>query len=102
MFVQLFVQVYIGIIIPKRNAASVNATVVKVSAGATAYMKISRVNNLNYEIKNLKEKGVWIITTDINAEKAYYEQDYNMPLALIIGNEEKGVSELTEKMLIFL
>lgn len=97
MFVQLFVQVYIGIIIPKRNAASVNATVVKVSAGATAYMKISRVNNLNYEIKNLKEKGVWIITTDINAEKAYYEQDYNMPLALIIGNEEKGVSELTRK-----
>ncbi len=86
-----------GIILPKRNAASVNATVVKVSAGATAYMKIARVNNLNYEIDRLKEKGLWIISTDMNADKTYYEQDYDMPLALIIGNEEKGVSELTNK-----
>lgn len=86
-----------GIIIPKRNAASVNATVVKVSAGATAHMRIARVNNLNYTIDELKQKGLWIITTDINAEKTYYEQDYNMPFALIIGNEEKGVSELTNK-----
>lgn len=86
-----------GIILPKRNAASVNSTVVKASAGATAYIKISRVNNLNYEIDYLKEKGLWIITTDMDAEKTYYEQDYDMPLALIIGNEEKGVSELTSK-----
>lgn len=86
-----------GIILPKRNAASVNSTVVKASAGATAYIKISRVNNLNYEIENLKEKGVWIIATDMNADKTYYEQDYDIPLAIIIGNEEKGVSELTKK-----
>lgn len=88
---------YIGIVIPKRNAASVNATVVKASAGATAYIKIARVNNLNYEIDSLKEKGLWIITTDMNAKNTYYEQNYDMPLAIIIGNEEKGVSELTNK-----
>lgn len=86
-----------GIIIPKRNAASVNSTVVKVSAGATAHIKISRVNNINYEIESLKEKGIWIISTDSNAKKAYYETEYKMPIAVIVGNEEKGVSELTNK-----
>lgn len=86
-----------GIIIPKRNAASVNATVVKVSAGATAHIKMARVNNLNYAIDELKEKGLWTISTDINAKTIYYDQDYDMPIALIIGNEEKGVSDLTNK-----
>lgn len=60
-------------------------------------MKVARVNNLNYAIKDLKDKGLWIVTTDMSAEKAYYEQDYNMPIGIIIGNEEKGVSELTNK-----
>ena len=86
-----------GIILPKRNAASVNSTVVKVSAGATSHMKIARVNNINYEIDSLKEKGIWIVSTDTDADKAYYDLDYNMPIGIIIGNEEKGVSDLTNK-----
>lgn len=54
-----------GIIIPKRRAASVNATVLKTSAGAVEYMKIARVNNINETIKYLKEEGIWICGTDM-------------------------------------
>lgn len=78
-----------GIIIPKRRAAAVNGTVSKTSAGAVEYMKIARVNNINDTIRYLKENGVWICGTDMNTEKVYYEQDYNMPIAIVIGNEGK-------------
>ncbi len=64
-----------GIIIPKRRAASVNATVNKVSAGAVEHIKIARVNNINETIKNLKEEGLWICGTDVNTETFYNEQD---------------------------
>ena len=64
-----------GVIIPKRRSASVNSTVSKVSAGATTYMKVARVNNLNEAIRELKENGLWIIGTDGTAEKNYDEQD---------------------------
>ena len=86
-----------GVIIPKRRAASVNATVAKTSAGAVEYMKIARVNNINDTINELKEKGVWICGTDMNTDTLHYEQDYKMPIAIIIGNEGKGISRLTKE-----
>ena len=64
-----------GIIIPKRRAALVNSTVNKVSCGATQYMKIARVNNITDAILKLKDQGLWICGTDINAPKYYYDQD---------------------------
>lgn len=73
-----------GIIIPKRRAAAVNATVSKTSAGAVEYMKIARVNNINETIKDLKENGVWICGTDIENAIEYYNQDYTMPIAIVI------------------
>lgn len=76
-----------GIIIPKRRAAAVNATVAKVSAGAVEYMKIARVNNLNDAIKKLKKNGLWIIGTDMKSDKLYYNQDYNDDVAIVIGSE---------------
>ena len=76
-----------GIIIPKRRAAAVNATVAKVSAGAVEYMKIARVNNLNDAIKKLKKNGLWIIGTDMNSDTLYYNQDYNDDVAIVIGSE---------------
>ena len=57
-----------GIIIPKRRGALVNATVSKTSAGAVQYMKIARVNNLNDAIKELKDKDLWIYSTDMEAK----------------------------------
>ena len=61
-----------GIIIPKRRAAAVNSTVVKTSAGATSFMKVARVNNINETIKYLKENNVWIYGTVMDSEKLYY------------------------------
>ncbi|MBR1802564.1 MAG: 23S rRNA (guanosine(2251)-2'-O)-methyltransferase RlmB [Clostridia bacterium] len=91
-----------GIIIPKRRAASVNSTVSKVSAGAVEYMKIARVNNLNETIRFLKEQGVWICGTDMNTDTIYTQQDYNMPLALVIGSEGFGMSRLVKENCDFL
>ncbi len=86
-----------GIIIPKRRAASVNATVVKTSAGAVEYMKIARVNNINETIKYLKNEGIWICGTDMQTNTIYSNQDYKMPIAIVIGSEGSGMSRLTKE-----
>lgn len=85
-----------GIIIPKRRNAAVNSTVTKVSVGATTYMKIARVNNLNETIRKLKEEGLWVIGTDGYAKTLYYNQDLKGPLAVIIGSEGFGMSKLVK------
>ncbi len=85
-----------GVIIPKRRTAQVNSTVSKVSAGATAYVKVARVNNLNDTIKKLKEAGLWVIGTDGSANTMYYNQDLKGPLAIIIGSEGYGMSKLVK------
>ena len=91
-----------GIIIPKRRAAQVNSTVSKVASGALEYMKIARVNNITDTISKLKDKGVWICGTAIDAEKYYYDQNLTGPLAIVIGNEGKGISELVKRNCDFL
>ena len=91
-----------GIIIPKRRSASVNSTVSKVACGAVEYMRIARVNNIKECIKTLKEYGVWICGTDVNAEQYYFNQDLKGPLGIVIGNEGKGMSELVKKNCDFL
>ena len=91
-----------GIIIPKRRAASVNSTVSKVSCGAVEHMKIARVNNISDTISKLKEAGLWICGTAIDADKYYFNQDLTGPLGIVIGNEGKGISELVKKNCDFL
>ena len=86
-----------GIIIPKRRSASVNSTVNKVSAGAVEYMKVARVNNINDTIRYLKDNGVWIIGTDINASKYYYEEDFKGSIAIVIGSEGFGMNRLVKE-----
>lgn len=86
-----------GIIIPKRRSASVNSTVSKVSAGATTYLKVARVNNLNDAIRNLKEAGLWVIGTDGEAKEFYNHQDLTGPIALVIGSEGFGMSRLVKE-----
>ena len=91
-----------GIIIPKRRAASVNSTVSKIACGALQYMKIARVNNITDTINKLKEQGIWICGTDVNTDKYYYNQDLTGPLAIVIGNEANGISNLVKKQCDFL
>ena len=91
-----------GIIIPKRRAAAVNSTVSKVSCGAVEYMKIARVNNITDSIKKLKDAGLWICGTSIDAEKYYFDQELTGPIGIVIGNEGKGMSDLVKKNCDFL
>jgi 23S rRNA (guanosine2251-2'-O)-methyltransferase len=86
-----------GIIIPKRRNVAVNSTVVKVSTGATSYVKIARVNNINDSIRKLKDAGLWVIGTDGDAQTLYYNQDLKGPLAIIIGSEGFGMSKLVKE-----
>jgi len=91
-----------GVIIPKRRAASVNATVSKSSAGAVEHVKIARVNNINETIKYLKEEGLWICGTDGDAKDYYYNQNLKGPMAIIIGSEGFGMSRLVKENCDFL
>lgn len=85
-----------GIIIPKRRSASLNATVAKSASGALEYMKVARVTNISNTIDFLKEKGVWVFGADMDGED-YSKVDFNMPCALVIGNEGRGIGKLTAK-----
>ena len=91
-----------GIIIPKRRAVGVNATVSKSSAGAVEHMKIARVNNINEVIRFLKEEGIWIVGTDGEAKTFYYNQDLKGPIGIIIGSEGFGMSKLVKENCDFL
>ena len=82
-----------AIIIPKDRNVSVNATVVKTSAGAIYNMPIIAVSNLLSTVNKLKDMGYWIIGTDMTGDD-YTKLDYNMPICLIIGNEGHGMSKV--------
>ncbi len=84
-----------GVIVTKHNSAPINETVVKTSAGATEHVKIAQVNNLANAIDELKENGFWIVGSSLANAKPYTEVDYKIPVALIVGNEEKGIRKLT-------
>ena len=91
-----------GIIIPKRRSASVNSTVSKVSAGAVEHMQIARVNNINETIRYLKDNGVWICGTDMDAKRYYYQEDYTGAIAIVIGSEGFGMSRIVKENCDFL
>lgn len=85
-----------GIIIPKRRSASLNATVAKSASGALEYMKVARVTNIPNTVDFLKSKGVWVFGADMDGND-YTETDFDIPCALVIGNEGKGIGTLTSK-----
>ena len=91
-----------GVIIPKRRAALVDSTVEKTSAGAVEYMKIARVENLTKTITYLKEQGLWICGTDMEASTYYDKQDYAGPIGIVIGSEGFGMSRLVKESCDFL
>lgn len=85
-----------GIIIPKRRSASLNATVAKSASGALEYMRVARVTNISNTIDELKQKGVWVFGADMNGTD-YTKLDFNIPCAIVIGNEGKGIGTLVAK-----
>lgn len=86
-----------GIILPKHNSVSLNATVAKTSAGAINYVPVAVVNNLNQAIKTLKDEGYWVVSTDGSATISYSSIKYDFPVVVVIGSEGKGVSSLVLK-----
>ncbi len=85
-----------SIVIPKDRSVKVNATVMKTSAGTLENVNISVVSNLVNVIKKLKKNGFWIIGTDMEGTD-YKNIDYTGKIALVIGNEGKGISKLVEE-----
>lgn len=85
-----------GIIIPKRRAVQLTATVAKTSTGAIEHVPVARVTNLVQTVEQLKERGLWIFGTDMNGTD-YRQWDARGAVALIIGNEGKGIAQLLKK-----
>lgn len=80
-----------AIVIPRHNSAEVNHTVIKTSSGAVKFIPIAKETNLSNTIKYLKQKGFWIVGTDLKCEKTLFEIDLIMPIGLIIGSEGHGI-----------
>ncbi|MGT2799829.1 23S rRNA (guanosine(2251)-2'-O)-methyltransferase RlmB [Streptococcus marmotae] len=85
-----------GIIIPKHRAVGVTPVVAKTSTGAVAHVPIARVTNLSQTLDILKEAGFWIFGTDMNGTPSH-KWNTQGKLALIIGNEGKGISANIKK-----
>ncbi|PJB00497.1 MAG: 23S rRNA (guanosine(2251)-2'-O)-methyltransferase RlmB [Ignavibacteriales bacterium CG_4_9_14_3_um_filter_30_11] len=86
-----------GVIITKRKSAPLNETVAKISAGAVEHLKICQVTNLAQTIDTLKQYGYWIVGSSLENAVNYTSVDYKMPIALIMGNEQKGIRRLTSE-----
>lgn len=86
-----------AVVIPKHRSASVNHTVHKTSAGATTFMKVVMVKNINHAIDDLKDNGYWIYGADGHTNTEYTKIDYSGAVGLVIGNEGKGISKLTKQ-----
>ncbi len=86
-----------GVIIPKRRSVGLTATVAKTAAGALEHIPVVRVTNIANTIDELKEKNVWVIGTEGEADEDYRALDGTLPLAVVIGNEGKGISRLVRE-----
>ena len=85
-----------GVVIPKRRAASLTQTVALSAAGAIENMPVVQVTNLARTIEDLQAKGIWVGAADMDGE-TYYEANLTGPIAIVIGNEGKGVGRLVKE-----
>ena len=82
-----------GVIIPKRRASGLTATVAKASAGALNYTPVAKVTNLGKTMEELKKRGLWFVCADMDGT-VMYEVNLKGPIGLVIGNEGEGVGRL--------
>ncbi len=83
-----------GIILPKRNACGLTASVYKAAAGSCEHVMISRVANIAETISYIKEKNIWVYGADGKAESDIYKTDFSGAVALVLGDEGRGISRL--------
>lgn len=86
-----------GVVIPKHRSVSVNDAAVKAASGATAYMKVAKVTNINDAIRELKERNVWVYACDFGGQPPFYA-DFKDNTALVVGSEGNGVKRLTREL----
>ncbi len=80
-----------GIVIPKIRSCKINETVIKVSSGSVFNIPIAKVTNLKHAISFFKEKNLWILGLTHKTDQVLYQLDLKIPLALIVGNEGRGI-----------
>ena len=85
-----------GVIIPKRHAVGLTATVARTSAGAINYTPVAKVTNISRTIEELKEKGIWFACADMSGE-LMYNCNLTGAIGLVIGSEGSGVSRLVKE-----
>ena len=83
-----------GVFIPERRAVGLTDSVAKSAAGATEYVRVAKVGNLNRLIERLKEQNIWVVGTSGTAETDYTEWDWNRPSAIVLGSEGSGLHRL--------
>ena len=86
-----------GVIVKKHHQVSLNSTVAKTSAGAINYVKVAQVSNLSNAINRLKEEGYWVVSTDGSGNTNYQDINYDFKVALVVGSEGEGISQLLLK-----
>jgi 23S rRNA (guanosine2251-2'-O)-methyltransferase len=86
-----------GVVIRERRAAGITPAVVRASAGAVEYMSIARVANISQAVITLKKNGVWVTGIDMDGQADYRTLDFTLPVAIVIGGEGQGLSELVRK-----
>ena len=91
-----------GVILARHHAASLNETVAKASAGASLHLPAAKVTNIAHTLEELHADGIWIVGTDMQGEKAYDEMDYRGAIAIVVGNEGKGIRRLVKEKCDFL
>ncbi len=91
-----------GVIVPKHHSAPVNATVTKASAGATEHIAIAEVTNVVKTIDELKKENFWIVGLDEEGDKLFHAVDYTSPIAIVVGNEGRGIRRLVREHCDFL
>jgi len=90
-----------AVIIPKRRSAGVTSTVVRTSAGAVEHLPVCRVTNISQTIERLKKHGVWVVGAEAGGQ-LLYDAPLTGPIALVIGNEDEGISRLVAEKCDFL
>ena len=91
-----------AVVIPKDRAAAVDGVVRKVAAGAAEFVPVATVTNLARTLNMLKERGIWVVGTDSEAQQSLYAADLKRPLAMVLGAEGSGMRRLTRESCDFL
>ena len=85
-----------GVIIPERRACGLTPAVSKASAGAILHMAVAKVGNIAQTVEKLKEHGVWTFAAEADGQD-FFETDWNLPCAIVLGGEDSGVSRLVRE-----